>query len=318
MPFALGEPEIQRDRWGRPMIIPPNGGKAVAYTRATTLAGAIEDSSGLIKWKSGMTLLGAAKQPHLAMAALAAADNKSELYKLAEKAAEAAGSDIASLTGTAMHTFTERIDRGQEIGDVPDLFRPDVLAYQEATIAMKRLHIEQLVVCDELKAAGTPDLIVEWDGVRYIADKKTGSVEYPHKMAAQLGIYAHSQHYDIATGKRTPLPGVDGQRGIIIHLPAGEGVAKLYWVNIAAGWDAVQLGVKVREWRSRKGLLEPIDDFSMAAVNLQTAGLIGDPVVAQLEAAGTVFDALRVFDDNKNVWTPAHAAVLTERIHALS
>lgn len=317
MPFALGEPEIERDRWGRPMIVPPGGGKAVPYTRATTLAGAVEDQSNLIKWKSRMTLLGAAKQPHLALAALAAADNKFELNKLAEKAAEAAGSDVAAMTGTAMHSFTERIDRGQPIGDVPDLYRADVVAYQEATAAMRRLHVEELVVCDEIRAAGTPDIIVEFDGARYIADKKTGSVDYPHKMAAQLAIYAHSQHYDIATGQRTPLPGVDGRRGIIIHLPAGEGTAQLYWINIAAGWDAVQLGIKVREWRSRKSLLEPIDDFSMATALLENNGLIGDPITAQIEAAQSIDEALTIFGTYRESWTPEYAAALSLRIATL-
>ena len=30
--------EIERDRYGRPMVRPPKGGKAEAYTRATTIA----------------------------------------------------------------------------------------------------------------------------------------------------------------------------------------------------------------------------------------------------------------------------------------
>lgn len=315
--FQLGTLEPDRDQWGRPLVKPPGGGKAIAYTRATTLAGAVDDMNGLMKWKARMTMLGTAKQPHLAMAALAAGDDKWQLNKLADQAADAAGAGVAAMNGTSMHSFTERIDRGQPIGDVPELFRADVLAYEQATAKLKRLHIEQFVVCDELKAAGTPDMIVEFDGEIYIADKKTGSVDYPHKMAAQLAIYAHSQHYNIATGERTPLPKVNGQRGIIIHLPAGEGTAQLYWVNIAAGWEAAKLGVKVIEWRKRKSLMEPIDDFSMATVTMLHAGLIADPIIAQIEAASTVPDVLTVFDSNKDVWTPAHAAALTERINAL-
>lgn len=317
MSFPLGKPEVPRDQWGRPLVIPPNGGKAVAYTRVTTVAGAVDDTSGLMKWKARMTLVGAAKNPHLAMAALAAIDDNKALNSLAEQAAEAAGSGVAAMNGTSMHSFTERVDRGQPLGDIPGMFRPDVEAYQRVTASMKRLYTEEFVVCDELKVAGTPDLIVEWDGVRYIADKKTGSIDYPHKMAAQLGIYAHSQLYDFQTGKRSPLPAVNGQRGIIIHLPAGEGEAKLYWINIAAGWEAAKLGVKVMEWRKRKSLIEPIDDFSMASAALQTVGLISDPIVAMIGAAATVPDVLAIFDDNKDVWTDAHAAALTERINAL-
>ena len=33
--------EIPRDRWDRPLIIPPNGGQPVAYTRVSTLAKAL-------------------------------------------------------------------------------------------------------------------------------------------------------------------------------------------------------------------------------------------------------------------------------------
>jgi len=29
--------EIERDRYGRPLVVPPAGGKAIAYTRATTI-----------------------------------------------------------------------------------------------------------------------------------------------------------------------------------------------------------------------------------------------------------------------------------------
>ncbi len=50
--------EIERDRYGRPMVVPPKGKKAIAYTRATTIANSLDDASALVAWKMRMTALG--------------------------------------------------------------------------------------------------------------------------------------------------------------------------------------------------------------------------------------------------------------------
>ena len=39
--------EIERDRYGRPLVVPPKGGKAIAYTRATTISNSLETSTPL-------------------------------------------------------------------------------------------------------------------------------------------------------------------------------------------------------------------------------------------------------------------------------
>ena len=44
--------EIPRDRWDRPLIIPPNGEQPVAYTRVSTLAKALDDLSQLMAWSN--------------------------------------------------------------------------------------------------------------------------------------------------------------------------------------------------------------------------------------------------------------------------
>lgn len=45
--------------------------------------------------------------------------------------------------------------------------------------------------------------------------------------------------------------------GIIVHLPSGEGVCKLYWVDLNVGWKAAQLALDIRAMRSlsRKALV---------------------------------------------------------------
>jgi hypothetical protein len=47
--------DIKRDRWGRPLITPPDGGKPVPYTRVSTLAKALDDKTALMRWKQRQT-----------------------------------------------------------------------------------------------------------------------------------------------------------------------------------------------------------------------------------------------------------------------
>lgn len=313
-------PDIDRDRWGRPMILPPGGGKKVAYTRATTLAGAIEDLNGLITWKISRAVLGIVDRPDLLLSAAAHREDKKKLYKLCDDALEAGGTSSAATIGTALHSFTEQIDRGLPAGAIPDAYRADIAAYEKTTANLERLHVEQLLVVDDLKVAGTPDLIVRYQGENYIADKKTGSIDYPHKMAAQLALYAHGMFYDVRTGEREPLPAVNGQRGLIIHLPAGTGQCSMHWIDLAAGWEAVQLAVQVREWRKHKGLLAPLeqDQFTAATDVLRDAGLIGDPVIAEIEAASTRRQIEAIWARNETRWSDTYTAAATSRITQLA
>jgi hypothetical protein len=49
--FTRPATEIPRDRWGRPLIEPPDGGKPIGYTRVSTLAKALDDKTSLMDWK---------------------------------------------------------------------------------------------------------------------------------------------------------------------------------------------------------------------------------------------------------------------------
>ena len=54
--FLKAEPE--RDRWGRYLIVPRDGGKAEAHTRATTVAETLDDRFNLEQWKIRMGIRG--------------------------------------------------------------------------------------------------------------------------------------------------------------------------------------------------------------------------------------------------------------------
>lgn len=252
-------PEIPRDRYGRPLVAPPEGGKPVPYTRVTTFVGCLEDTTNLDKWKQRMVALGLASRPDLVLAVAAHRNDKTKLNKVVDEAREAAAASAAATTGTALHAFTEQLDRGEDIGVVPAAFQADLDAYVTTTAPLTPVHIEQFTVHDGLRVAGTPDRVVEYEGGLYIADVKTGSIQWGMaKIAMQLAVYANSLLYDIASGERDSL-NVDTRRALVTHLPAGTGRCELVWVDIAAGWQAVQVAAKVREHRAHKAWSWPFE-----------------------------------------------------------
>jgi hypothetical protein len=255
--------EIPRDRWGRPMIMPPKGTKRVAYRRATTFVGCLDDTNGLMKWMSRQVAFGMGQRKDLVLAAAAAdPSDKKKIGEIADKAAEHAKgvAGDAAETGTALHSLTERIDRGLPLGVVPSEYQADIEAYRAATASIEYVGIETFRVHDDWKVAGTADRIGIINGRPTIMDIKTGSIDYPHKMAMQLAMYARSVPYDIATDKRiADAEPIDLNHGIIIHLPAGQGRCDLYEIDIAVGWGACLIARQVWDWRGSKDITRLID-----------------------------------------------------------
>lgn len=253
--------EIERDRWGRPLITPPQGGKRRAYTRCTTFVDVLDDKYNLQQWQQRMVAIGLADRPDLLLSVSAHRGDKKELNRITADAREAAAAGAAATTGTALHKLIEILDRGDPMPLVPAAYQADIEAYRAATECLESVLIEQMHVHDEYEIGGTPDRIVRHNGRLYVADIKTGSIDYGAlKIAMQLAVYANSTPYDIATGRRQPLDEpVDTQRAIVIHLPAGQGKCTLHWVDIDRGWRAVETAAYVRQWRRLKDWLTPLD-----------------------------------------------------------
>src|SRR5690242_11341562 len=57
--------EVPRDRWGRPLIRPLDGGQPEPYTRVSTLAKALDDLNQLMAWKQRKTAEGLIRRPDL-------------------------------------------------------------------------------------------------------------------------------------------------------------------------------------------------------------------------------------------------------------
>lgn len=253
--FAQPTTQVPRDRWGRPRVLPPGGDKLVPYRRCTSFIDVLDSRYNLELWKQRQVADGLARRPDLVLKAASANGDKDLLNEVCDTAFEAAGSSAASTTGTAVHKITEHIDRGEE-PVVPPHAQADVDAYRHATKDLRVDLIEVFVVHDELQVGGTFDRVVEVDGIRYVADIKTGRIDYgASKIAMQLAIYSRSQHYNPHGGERRPLD-VDTSRGLVVHLPAGSGECSLHWADLDAGWEGVRVAREVWEWRGRKGLLE--------------------------------------------------------------
>ena len=250
-----------RDRWGRPKI------DGVSYTRASTLAKALEDQSGLIKWAARMTALGMSRNPDLvALAATTPPDDKQALDDIAERAKERAGATTGRDTGTSIHAATEMLDCAEDVSHLPaDLLR-DARAYQAACEAESLTPVlaETFVVNDRMGAAGSFDRLL-WDdaGERYvIGDIKTGSSDDPQYVlryqalawAMQLAIYAGGRPWhgvwqewadlDVATPDQT--------RGVIFYIARGSGVCHPLWLDLDVGRAGAQLAADVRAIKRKK------------------------------------------------------------------
>ena len=244
-------PTIERDRFGRPLITPIDGGKPIPYTRVSTLAKSLDDGSALANWKCKMTAIGLARRPDLVSKTLAVSDDKKEMGKIVTSAMEAAESDKAANIGTALHKFCEMIDAGELPANTPTEHLPDLHAYEVAMAPLTVVAAELFVVIDELQAAGSFDRLVKLpDGRLVVADIKTGQSEpdYPHGVTQQVAMYAHGHIYDPARGRTARLAdlGVSQDVGLMIHLPAGQGRCDLFLLDLRQGFALAQIAVAVR------------------------------------------------------------------------
>lgn len=356
-PFAASQSELPRDRWGRPLITPPEGGEPVAYTRCTTFVGALEDTYHLSLWSQRMVALGMSRRRDLVLSASAITDpqdrfQKRTLNDIAKSAKDAAAGDAAANTGTAIHSLTERLDRGLPLGDfVPEEYLPDIRAYATITKGLDPIGIEGFCVRDDLRVGGSYDRIYAFTdefldayearhgqrlyypmsasdnesygeygpdavdvvevraGDAVIGDVKTGHVDLgAGKIAMQLGVYANSEDYDHTIGTRSPLKGNPSKDwGLVVHLPAGTGTARLLWFDIRAGFEtASTLAKGVHAWRKRKDLTHEFTTVS--AVNAPALSL-----VEQIAAAPSYAALTALYAANATQWTPGLTAAAKAR-----
>lgn len=241
--------------------------KGKTYTRVTTLAGTLEDRFSLNAWQQRMVAHGLAQRHDLYVAVASThLDNKAKLNQLCEQAIEAAKGSAGANLGTALHAFTERIDLGEELS-VPPPYDADLAAYRSTLdahgITLQPEFVERVVVNHKIGVAGTFDRLLEVPGVEgdglVVGDLKTGGFLPFMSIACQLSAYAHAEElYDPATDTTSPMPFVNTDWGLVIHLPAGTATCELYLVDLVAGWEMAQTSRTVRTWRKRRDLTRPL------------------------------------------------------------
>lgn len=264
--------EIRRTKTGRPYVMLPDGSKEVTYTRASTLAGALDDTYRLMLWKQRKTALGVVERQDIQVAIAAHRDDDRELDKLCEAALVHAKGDESSRRGTALHKLCDRLDSGERGVFVPEAFRADLHAYQKTReeAGFTPRYIEEFVVNDSLKAAGSPDRYDLYEGPTpdgewyegYITtDLKTGKevVRKQLKHGIQLCIYADAEFYHQELQQRKPLPDVNKRWAVITHVPAGSGECFLHWHNIEkVREEYIPIALGVRKARSEKNIIVPM------------------------------------------------------------
>lgn len=345
--FSTVEAELPRDRWGRPLITPPEGGDPVAYQRVTTFVGALEDTYHLGLWQQRMVALGMSQRRDLVLAASAITDPSQQYAKrtlngIAKDAIGAAKGTAAATTGTALHSFSEFIDRGEPLPvNVPEEYVPDLEAYATLVRPMfTALAIEGFCVVDHLRVGGSYDRILSFNaegldayegkhgsrltypdgrevepGDAVIGDLKTGGIDFGiGKIAMQLGVYANAQDYDHTLGSRSPLTGNPSREwAVVIHLPAGTGQARLVWVDIAAGWEtASTVAPLVHAWRKRKA-----NDLSSTFASASAAPVAAPNLAERIRTASSREALVMLYAENKAAWTPGLTALAKERQEAL-
>jgi hypothetical protein len=282
-----GEPplQIKRDQYGRYLLPNPDTGKRQAWTRVTTFAKAVADTYNLNLYENRLVAKGMSLRPDLyAEAAGTHEEDKTALNTIAETAMEAAGKSKKSRLGTALHTFTEKVDLKQKV-TVPEPWDADVKAYveivKEAGLKIDPKFVETVVVVPELGVAGTLDRLgffPPWGEDHIVADLKTGhSVQYAWmEIACQLFAYSRATHYyDLETEELVEMPPINPDKAMVMHLPVGLADPKLYEIDLAFGGEVAQASKKVRELRSRKGYVQALD-FSIEETVEEAPAISGD------------------------------------------
>jgi len=265
-------PEPERDQYGRYLAVDPTDNKSKPWTRATTVAATLADKYALNLWSQRMTAIGLARRPDLyARVAATPVDERDQLNRLVEEAKEAAAATAGANLGTALHTFTMRLDLGEDVV-APPPWDKDLAAYRTALdtagVQVVPGMVEQVVLLPDLQIAGTFDRLASCAGrpLPMVADLKTGSFLPWDEISIQLALYAHAACiWNTASKRHEPYPQVDQEQALVIWLPAGQARCELHLVDIAAGWEAVRVAMWVRDWRKRKDLVTPLTAVEIPA-----------------------------------------------------
>lgn len=263
--------------------------KCLYYKRTTTFIDVMQDEFLLKQWGNRNVAYGMSQRPDLVLQAASCRpdeygnfteDSKRELNIVAAEAARHAGDKVKATIGTSLHRMTHTMDRGEEVGFVPDRWVDDLRAYDKE---IKRLGIQWVSVesfrvgdwwvrhiddcnhkavryggtCKCMGVAGTVDRIGWYKGRLRIFDIKTGSQFNKLGHAMQLAAYAHMIPYNYPGDVRSEdVDTIDLSVGHVIYLPEGQGECHLEPMDIELGWRACELAKLIWEMRDENPIIE--------------------------------------------------------------
>jgi hypothetical protein len=267
-------PEPRRDQWGRYLVVPPNGGKPVGYTRATTVAKTLDSGGGLANWKAAMCAIGIIRQrgQRAQWEALMAetngdpwygsAESKAATKELVEHCADIGGANDRRDVGSALHAITAVVDSGRTPAHLTEETARDIATYtttrDEAGVSVLSDYIETTVVLDGWEVAGTFDrlaILPDFD-LPLIADLKTGGdLDYSWgPIAVQLASYSRANAVYVqgsakngSEDQRLPMPAVCQTHGLVFWLRDNQ--MSMHLIDLEAGWDAFEHSMWTRGWR---------------------------------------------------------------------
>lgn len=229
------------DGWGRYKLPHPTTGRPTGFTRATTVAGTLDDTYNLSRWSRRETarfLLGAmtADHDHLTSPIIEAFgdDNKGAIDAALDALDDACGGKDAAELGTAVHAWLEAVDMGSiRPVDVPEQFKPYVRSYRGVLarygLVAEPQYVERIVLNDrgEETIVGTLDRVyrVAATGELILGDVKTSkTLEYGYLgYSVQLALYGFATRMFAADGSGwEPMPTLNDKFALIIHVPSDQ------------------------------------------------------------------------------------------------
>lgn len=257
--------------------------KCLYYKRTTTFIDVLQDEYLLKQWGKRNVAWGMGQRPDLILAATACkpdtdksqpGEDKSLLNDIVRQAQETAEHMKGATIGTSLHKLTHRMDRGEELGYIPEPYPQDLKAYDET---IKRLGIEWVSIesfrvydgwvdpncqhkwgeCKCMGIGGTVDRIGWYKGRLRIFDIKTGSDFNKMGHAMQLNMYGRMVPYQFPGDTRGVDPDeIDLDVGYIIKLPEGQGHCELEAMDLRKGHQACEVAKLVWDMRNERFTVE--------------------------------------------------------------
>jgi hypothetical protein len=274
-PTPAPNPGRVRMERGRYKLPDPDTGKDALFTRVSNIAKVLEDTYHLDQWKDRMLAKGMAMRPDLVM--LAGATPLDEKWKFAQDivkpARDTAGGSEGANHGTAFHSLTEIVDRGEPVpvGTHPDhvkqlkLYRQSL---EDHGLTVVPHWMERIVFNREHRLVGRTDralLAADMSLLDYPAAQAghvIGDVKSQKSMdfgcmaiAMQEAVYARA---DLVFNEDTYAweePDVELNRdvAVVMHVPSNDpDTADIHVIDIARGWELVQVAMDVRAARKEK------------------------------------------------------------------